>query len=91
LLAERAGVDIANMATINQLSEVDASGPTMCLKSWTSRDSIPGGATANHEHVQAVMLKDIDAAAALAEKHGLHMRLIDLIRENADDITAPWK
>src|SRR3546814_8386693 len=45
-LAESAGVDIGKMATINQLSEADASGPTMWLKSWAARDSIPGGAQA---------------------------------------------
>src|SRR3546814_8235938 len=48
-LAESAGVDIGKMATINQLSEADASGPTMWLKSWAARDSIPGGAR-SEEH-----------------------------------------
>lgn len=91
ILAERAGVDIANMATINQLSEADGSGTTMWLKSWASRDSIPGGASARHEHVQGVMLKDLDAAAALAESYDLHLPLIDLMRESADEITSPWK
>src|SRR3546814_18356460 len=66
-LAESAGVDIGKMATINQLSEADASGPTMWLKRWAARDSIPGGAQAKQAHVQGVMLKDIAAAEDLSK------------------------
>lgn len=90
-LAESAGVDIGKMATINQLSEADASGPTMWLKSWAARDSIPGGAQAKQAHVQGVMLKDIAAADDLAKHLGVEIPLIDQIREAADGITSPWR
>src|SRR3546814_18085646 len=74
-LAESAGVDIGKMATINQLSEADASGPTMWLKSWAARDSIPGGAQAKQAHVQGVMLKDIAAADDLAKNLGVEIQI----------------
>lgn len=90
-LAERAGVDIGKMAEINRLSEVDASGPTLWLKSWAARDSIPGGKDAVHAHVQGVMLKDIDAAAALAADYGVELPLIALMRDSADEVTSPWR
>ncbi len=90
-LAERAGVDIGAMATINQLSEADMSGPTLWLKSWAARDSVPGGAQARHDHVQGVMLKDLDAAAALAVRYGVELPLIRLMRASADAITSPWR
>src|SRR3546814_17959884 len=80
-LAESAGVDIGKMATINQLSEADASGPTMWLKSWAARDSIPGGAQAKQAHVQGVMLKDIAAADELAKHIGVENPLIAKIRD----------
>jgi 3-hydroxyisobutyrate dehydrogenase-like beta-hydroxyacid dehydrogenase len=91
MLAERAGVDIGKMATINQLSEADASGTTMWLKSWAARDSIPGGKDANHAHIQGVMLKDIDAAEALAAQYDLELPLIALMRDSADEVTRPWR
>ncbi|MDB5687555.1 MAG: hypothetical protein JWR77_2144 [Rhizorhabdus sp.] len=90
-LAERAGVDIGKMAEINRLSEIDGSGPTMWLKSWASRDSIPGGKDAVHAHVQGVMLKDLDAAAALAAEYGVELPLIALMRDSADEVTSPWR
>ncbi len=89
-LAEKAGVDIAKMATINALSEADASGPTMWLRSLAARETIPGGATAVRDHVQGVMLKDIDAADDLARHLGVELSVIDLIRNAAGEITAPW-
>jgi 3-hydroxyisobutyrate dehydrogenase-like beta-hydroxyacid dehydrogenase len=91
MLAERAGVDIGRMATINHLSEADASGTTLWLKSWAARDSIPGGKQAVHDHVQGVMLKDIDAADELARRLGVKLPLIDLMRDTADEITSPWR
>ena len=90
-LAERAGVDIAKMAAINQLSEADGSGATMWLKSAASRGSIPGGSTTNFNHVKDVMLKDIGAAAILAKHLGVDVSLIPLMEDNADAIAAPWK
>jgi 3-hydroxyisobutyrate dehydrogenase-like beta-hydroxyacid dehydrogenase len=91
LLAQRAGVDIGKMGIINALSEADASGPTMWLKSAAARNSIPGASQTTQDHVQNVMLKDIDAAEELAEIYGLSLPLIDLIRETADEITSPWR
>lgn len=90
-LAERAGIDIGQMAIINHLSEADASGPTMWLKSWAARDSIPGGATARFEHVRDVILKDLDAAEMLRGQHDIDLPLIGLMREAADEIAAPWR
>lgn len=90
-LAERAGVDIGKMATINQLSEADASGTTLWLKSWAARDSIPGGKDASHAHIQGVMLKDIAAADALAAEYDLELPLIALMRDTADEVTSPWR
>ncbi|MDB6060948.1 MAG: hypothetical protein JWM78_1051 [Verrucomicrobiaceae bacterium] len=91
ILAQHAGVDIAKMATINQLSESDQSGLTLWLKSFAARDSIVGGKDAVHDHVQGVMLKDIGAADDLAKHFGVQLPLIDLIRETADEITRPWR
>jgi 3-hydroxyisobutyrate dehydrogenase-like beta-hydroxyacid dehydrogenase len=90
-LAERAGVDIGRMATINHLSEADASGPTMWLRSAASKDSVPGGKDAKRDHIRGVMIKDLDAAEALADKYDLKLPVIDLVRLSADDITNPWK
>lgn len=90
-LAQEAGVDIEKMAAINHLSEADASGPTMWLRSWAARDAVPGGATARFEHVRDVMLKDLDAADALRLKFGIELPLIGLMRDAANRIAAPWK
>jgi 3-hydroxyisobutyrate dehydrogenase len=90
-LAERAGVDIGKMAMINQLSEADMSGATLWLKSCADRSSIPGGQGAKHEFVKRVMLKDIDAADELAAQSGLSVPVIELMRQGADDIVAPWR
>jgi 3-hydroxyisobutyrate dehydrogenase-like beta-hydroxyacid dehydrogenase len=90
-LASRAGVDVAKMAQINQLSEADASGTTMWLRSFTAKDSIPGGGNALRSHVHRVMMKDLDAAAALADGYGISIPVIDMVRSIADDITSPWK
>jgi len=90
-LAVQTGIDVAKMAEINHLSEADASGPTMWLRSWAARDAVPGGATARFEHVRGVMLKDLDAADALREKHAIELPLIALMRDAADKIAAPWK
>lgn len=89
-LAVKAGVDVGAMAKINHLSEADMSGPTLWLKSFAARDSIPGGAQAKREHVEGVMLKDIGAAQALADRFGVELPLIALMREGASEITSPW-
>jgi 3-hydroxyisobutyrate dehydrogenase-like beta-hydroxyacid dehydrogenase len=89
-LAVKAGVDIGAMAEINHLSEADMSGPTLWLKSFASRDSIPGGAQAKREHIEGVMLKDIGAAQALAERFDVELPLIALMREGAGEISSPW-
>jgi 3-hydroxyisobutyrate dehydrogenase len=91
MLAEQAGVDIDKMATINHLSEADMSGPTLWLKSWASRASIPGGDQAVLAHVQGVMLKDLHAAEDLAKQFDMSLPLIELMLDTADDITSPWR
>lgn len=91
MLAEKAGVDIGKMAVINHLSEADASGTTLWLKCWAARDAVPGSAQAQHDHVQGVMLKDIQAADELAARLGVTLPLIDLMRDTADEITSPWR
>lgn len=90
-LAAKASVDVGRMATINHLSEADASGPTMWLRSWASKASVPGGNDAKREHIRGVMIKDLDAAQSLADKYGVDLPVIDLVRSLADDITSPWK
>lgn len=91
ILAKQAGVDIEKMATINHLSEADMSGPTLWLKSWASRSSIPGANKTTLAHVQGVMIKDIHAAEALAQQLDVKLPLIDLMLDSADDITSPWR
>lgn len=91
MLAEKAGVDIGKMAVINHLSEADASGTTLWLKSWADKSSVPGGALSVHDHVQGVMLKDIQAAEELADRLGVKLPLIGLMQNTADEITSPWR
>ena len=83
------GVDFANMAEINALSEADGSGSTMWLRYWSAGTFEQEG-NQTHEFLTNVMMKDLSAAAELAKQSDMTVPILELMMENPKEVTSAW-
>jgi 3-hydroxyisobutyrate dehydrogenase-like beta-hydroxyacid dehydrogenase len=84
------GVDLANMAEINALSEADGSGSTFWLRCWAAGDYHPVGNMAKRDHVTQGLIKDLSAAKELAELAGLDIPIMDIMLNEPEQTTSAW-
>lgn len=83
------GVDFANMAEINALSEADGSGSTLWLRYWSAGTFEQEG-NQTHEFLTNVMMKDLSAAAELAAQVDMTVPILKLMMDNPKEVTSAW-
>lgn len=84
------GVDLANMAEINALSEADGSGSTFWLRCWAAGDYHPTGNMAKRDHVTQGLIKDLGAAKELAQLAQLDIPILDIMLAEPEQTTSAW-
>jgi 3-hydroxyisobutyrate dehydrogenase len=84
------GIDLANMAEINALSEADGSGSTFWLRCWASGDYMPTGSMATRQHLTQGLLKDLTAAKELADLSEMEIPILDIMLQEPEQTTSAW-
>lgn len=84
------GVNLANMAEINRLSEADGSASTFWLNCFASSDHHATASMATKAHITQGLIKDLGAAKELAELSNTTIPILDIMLSEPEETTSAW-